>query len=215
VNNHEIEMRSRAAGVVPVLTIKNADDAVPLAEALIAGGLDVLEVTLRTEHALAAISKISSSGLDCVIGAGTILSEGDVDAARNAGATFLVTPGTPASLVPALLDYDGLVIPGAATATEALTLKEQGFDMLKFFPAEASGGAKFLKGVSGPMPELRFMPTGGVSQANMKDYLGLKNVVAVGGSWIAPSAEIEDKNWAAIEGRAHEAKRLAASYRMG
>lgn len=209
-----IEARSATAGVVPVLTVKSAAQAVPMAEALVAGGLDVLEVTLRTEEAVEAIELIAKSDVDCVIGAGTIISEGDVEAAHKAGAQFLVTPGTPASLVPALLNYDGLVFPGAATASEVMTLYDAGFDLQKFFPAEASGGAKFLKGVGGPLPQVRFMPTGGVNQQNMADYLALKNVVAIGGSWIAPPADIEAGNWAAITERAAEAKALAAAARQ-
>ena len=183
----QIEARALAAGVVPVLTVSDPSDAVPLAEALVAGGLDVLEITLRTGGAIEAIEQIAKSDVDCVIGAGTITSEGDVDAAHKAGSKFLVTPGTPSSLLPALLDYDGLVFPGAATISEAMTLYNSGFDLLKFFPAEASGGAKFIKGVSGPLPHIRFMPTGGINLENMSDYLSLKNVVAIGGSWIAPA----------------------------
>lgn len=203
-----IEARSAAAGIVPVLTINNAEHAVPLARSLVEGGLDVLEVTLRTPAAIEAIELISTSDINCIIGAGTIISEGDVEAVNKAGAEFLVTPGTPASLLPALLDYDGLVFPGASTASEVMTLYNAGFDLLKFFPAEASGGAKFLKGVGGPLPNVRFMPTGGINVNNMADYLSLKNVLAIGGTWIAPSDRIDAGDWSEINGRARAAKQL-------
>lgn len=209
MTNEEIEARAKATRIVPVLTIEKASLAVPLAKALIAGGLDVLEVTLRTEEALDAIGAIKQSGLNCVIGAGTIVSERDVAAAQKVGAQFLVTPGTPAALLPALLNYNGVVIPGAGTATEAMALYQAGFDLLKFFPAEASGGVKFLKGVGGPIPGVRFMPTGGINLANMADYLRLDNVLAIGGTWIAPASDIDGENWDIIEVRAREAYRLA------
>ena len=209
----EIETRAAAAGVVPVLTINDPAQAVPLAEALVAGGLDVLEVTLRTAGAIEAIENIAKSDIDCVLGAGTIISEGDIDAAHKAGAKFLVTPGTPESLLPALLDYDGLVFPGVATVSEAMTLYNAGFDLLKFFPAEASGGAKFLKGIFGPLPHIRFMPTGGVNLENMSDYLALDNIVAIGGTWIAPASSVDAGEWAAITQRAQHAKDRAIKAR--
>ena len=209
----EIETRAAAAGVVPVLTINDPAQAVPLAEALVAGGLDVLEVTLRTAGAIEAIENIAKSDIDCVLGAGTIISEGDIDAAHKAGAKFLVTPGTPESLLPALVDYDGLVFPGVATVSEAMTLYNAGFDLLKFFPAEASGGAKFLKGICGPLPHIRFMPTGGVNLENMSDYLALDNIAAIGGTWIAPASSVDAGEWAAITQRAQHAKDRAIKAR--
>ena len=211
MNNAEIEARAAAAGVVPVLTINNPDHAVPLAKALVAGGLDVLEVTLRTAGAIKAIENIVKSDVKCLIGVGTITSEGDVDAAQKAGAEFLVTPGTPASLLQALLDYDGLVFPGASTVSEVMALYNAGFDLLKFFPAQASGGAPFLKGVGGPLPNIRFMPTGGIKLDNMSDYLELKNVVAIGGTWIAPAASVDEQDWSGITERARIAKERATA----
>lgn len=201
--------RAARAGVVPVLTVDDARQAVPLAQALCAGGLDVLEVTLRTEAGLDAIAEIANADLDCVIGAGTILSASDVDAAAKAGAQFLVTPGTPAALVPSLQAFGGIVIPGISTVGEAMGLAAAGFDVLKFFPAEPAGGASFLKGLGGPLPDLTFMPTGGIRQDTMDAYLRLPNVVAVGGSWIASSGDIAAGAWDAITEKASSANQAA------
>ena len=209
----DLAHRARRAGIVPVLTVDKADRAVPLARALAAGGLDVMEITLRTAAALDAIEAIAQSDVDCIIGAGTILSQGDVDAACKAGASFLVTPGTPPSLVPALQAFDGVVIPGISTASEAMALCEAGFDLLKFFPAEAAGGAPFLKALAGPLPNITFMPTGGIRPDRMADYLALPNVTAVGGSWIAPASDLKSGNWTAIERRAREAYTAALQCR--
>lgn len=205
--------QARIAGVVPVLTIEDAGKAVDLAKALAAGGLNILEVTLRTEAAIDAISKIAKTDLDCIIGAGTILSEDDIDAAIGAGAQFLVTPGTPASLIPALHRCGRPVIPGVSTTTEAMTLYAAGFDTLKFFPAEAAGGAPALKSFHGPLADISFMPTGGVRPENLHAYLSLPNVVAVGGTWIAPAADIEEEEWDAIRDRAKAAYEAATASR--
>lgn len=215
IEKSELLERAGQAGVVPVLTIQNANDAVPLAEALCAGGLDVLEVTLRTDAALEAIHKIAASGIQCVIGAGTILGGKDVAAARDAGAEFLVSPGTPAALIPALQAFDGVSIPGVSTATEAMTLYDAGFDVQKFFPAEPAGGAPFLKGLAGPLPNVAFMPTGGIKLDTMGAYLSLKSVVAVGGSWIAPDDAIERGAWAQITDRARKANETATAAAAG
>ena len=209
LSKSDLIARAQQAGVVPVLTIEDAERAVPLAKALCAGGLDVLEVTLRTEAGLDAIKAIAESDVDCVIGAGTILSVEDVEAAAAYGAEFLVTPGTPAALVPALQAFEGIVIPGISTVGEAMTLAGAGFDVLKFFPAEPAGGAPFLKGLGGPLPDLRFMPTGGIKQDTMDAYLKLNNVVAVGGSWIATNSDIEAGDWAGITAKARSANLVA------
>ncbi|MGC6499053.1 MAG: bifunctional 4-hydroxy-2-oxoglutarate aldolase/2-dehydro-3-deoxy-phosphogluconate aldolase [Henriciella sp.] len=209
----ELLVRARKAGIVPVLTISDADKAVPLAKALIDGGLDVLEITLRTPAALEAIHEIASSGLDCIVGAGTIVTETDVQRAEASGAQFLVTPGTPAELVPALKSFSGPVIPGVATASEAMSRLNEGFDVQKFFPAEANGGAPALKALSGPLGQIQFMPTGGVSLDNMANYLSLKTVVAAGGSWLAPVEDIKAENWTAITTRARQAHEGAAVLR--
>lgn len=209
----ELMRRARHAGVVPVLTVDDAASAVSLARALTAGGLDVMEITLRTSAALDAISAIAASDVDCLIGAGTIVTEGDVDAAGKAGAQFLVTPGTPGSLVPSLLDYPGPVIPGVSTVGEAMTLHEAGFGVLKFFPAEPAGGAPFLKALAGPLPDIMFMPTGGIRPATFGAYLALPNVLAVGGSWIASAADMSAGHWADIEARARQAFDAASAIR--
>lgn len=209
----DLMRRARQAGVVPVLTVNDAAGAVPLARALAAGGLDVMEITLRTEAALEAIAAIAKSDVDCIIGAGTILTEGDVDAAGKAGAQFLVTPGTPASLIPSLLDYPGPVIPGVSTVGEAMTLHEAGFGVLKFFPAEPAGGAPFLKALAGPLPDMSFMPTGGIRLDTLGGYLALPNVLAVGGSWIASAADMSAGNWGDIEMRARQAFDAASAIR--
>jgi 2-dehydro-3-deoxyphosphogluconate aldolase/(4S)-4-hydroxy-2-oxoglutarate aldolase len=187
--------RMRACRIIPVITIKSLDQALPLANALIAGGADVLEVTLRTDCALDAIRQMADAGLDAFVGAGTITRPSDVDAAARAGAEFLVTPGTTETLRAALKSYDGAVFPGVATVSEALSLRDEGFAVQKFFPAEASGGAPFLKSIAAPVPDIQFMPTGGVNPQNARDYLSLPNVIAVGGSWIVPNDLIEAGKW--------------------
>ncbi len=191
----EILDRVRACKVVPVITIKNVDDALPLANALIAGGIDILEVTLRTDCALEAIRVMANAGLDALIGAGTITTAEDVVAARDAGAEFLVTPGTSPALIPALKAFGGPVFPGVASVSEALHLRDEGFYVQKFFPAEAAGGAAFLKSIASPISDISFMPTGGISAGNAAAYLKLPNVLAVGGSWIVPSDHVASGKW--------------------
>jgi len=203
--------RLKACGVVPVVTINEASHAIPLAQALVEGGLDVIEVTLRTACALEAIREIRQSALDITVGAGTILREGDVDAAQKAGADFLVTPAVSPQLVPALLDFDGLVLPGVSTPSEILSRIEEGFEVLKFFPAEQSGGVGFLKAISGPIPSATFMPTGGITPDTARHYLDLPNVVAIGGSWIAPQAVMASGDWQKIAALARTSSHLAQS----
>jgi 2-dehydro-3-deoxyphosphogluconate aldolase/(4S)-4-hydroxy-2-oxoglutarate aldolase len=200
--------RIRSCGVIPVLTIDKVSDAVPVTQALIDGGLDVIEVTLRTPVALEVISEIAGSGLNCFVGAGTITTDDDVDACVKAGAEFLVSPATPEYLVPALADFPGLVIPGASTPTEALSLYEKGFDHVKFFPAEAAGGIAMLKALSSPLPAISFMPTGGVSLKNLSEYLSLENVVAAGGSWLCTKEDLETSDWEAIHQKATKAAEI-------
>jgi 2-dehydro-3-deoxyphosphogluconate aldolase/(4S)-4-hydroxy-2-oxoglutarate aldolase len=172
--------------VIPVLTIERAQDAVTLARALVAGGLPVLEITLRTAAALDAVALIAKEVREAVVGVGTVTRPEDVLAAVHAGARYLVSPATTDSLAGALAKAVVPAIPGCATPTEAMLLAERGFTVLKFFPAEASGGTAWLKQIAAPLPQLRFCPTGGVDQANAAAYLALANVVAVGGSWPAP-----------------------------
>ena len=206
--------RIKNCGVIPVLTISEVEHAVPITKALIEGGLDVIEVTLRTPAALEVIHEIARSGLNCYVGAGTITTESDVEACQKAGAGFLVTPATPEYLIIELIEFPGLVIPGAAPPTEALNLYEKGFDHVKFFPAEAAGGAAMLKALSSPLPDISFMPTGGVSLKNLPDYLMLPNVVAAGGSWLCTNDDIQNEDWAAISAKARQASTLAGSIKL-
>jgi 2-dehydro-3-deoxyphosphogluconate aldolase/(4S)-4-hydroxy-2-oxoglutarate aldolase len=192
------------APVIPVLVLGDAAKARALAEALVAGGLPALEVTLRTPAALDCIRAMAEVE-GGIVGAGTLLTPEDVRAAKEAGATFGVSPGATDRLLQACADEDLPLLPGAATATEAMALLEKGYDMLKFFPAEASGGAPALKAIGAPIPQVAWCPTGGVSPANKAEYLGLPNVVCVGGSWIAPADLMEADDWAGIEALARAA----------
>ena len=185
------------APVIPVLVIRDAAHARPLAEALVAGGLPALEVTLRTPAALDAIRAMADVPGGHV-GAGTLILPDDVCAAKAAGAQFGVSPGATPALLEAS-EAEGLpLLPGAATASEAMALLERGYSMQKFFPAEASGGASALAAIGGPLPRIGFCPTGGIGAANAAQYLRLPNVVCVGGSWLAPRALVEAKSWAEI-----------------
>lgn len=196
------------APVIPVLTIRDAAVAVPLARALVAGGLPVIEVTLRTPAALEAIRAIARDVPDAVVGAGTITRTGDIQAATAAGSRFLVSPGTPPDLADALANLPVPVLPGCATVTEAMALAERGFAALKFFPAEPSGGAAFLKSLSGPLPGLVFCPTGGIDAAKAPSYLALGNVGAVGGSWVVPDDALASGDFARITDLAKAARAL-------
>ena len=197
------------APIEPVLVVKDASKARPLAEALVAGGLPALEVTLRTPAALEAIAEMAKVP-GGVVGAGTLITPADVRAAKAAGATFGVSPGATDELI-AACESEGLpLLAGAATASEAMRLLARGYDMLKFFPAEASGGAPALKALGGPLPQISFCPTGGVSPSNARSYLSLPNVLCAGGSWVAPTDLVERSDWAGIESIAKEAVQLAA-----
>ncbi len=195
------------APIVPVLVIHDVRHARPLAEALVAGGLPVLEVTLRTPAALEAISAMASvSGGH--VGAGTLITPEDVRAAKQAGASFGVSPGATDALLDACEAEDMPLLPGCATATEALRLLARGYDMLKFFPAEASGGAPAVKAIGAPLPQITFCPTGGISLTNAKSYLSLSNVLCAGGSWVAPNDLIQAGKWSEIEALAKAASLL-------
>ena len=196
--------------VIPVLTIERAADAVPLARALVAGGLPVIEVTLRTRAALEAIRAIAAEVPDCVVGVGTVLRAADVTAAIGAGAKYLVSPGTPSELAAALADVGIPVLPGCATVSEAMALSARGFKVLMFFPDEASGGTAWLKSIAAPLPELKFCPTGGIDSRNIATYLACPNVLAVGGSWVAPKDAIASGDFARITQLAREASALRA-----
>jgi 2-dehydro-3-deoxyphosphogluconate aldolase/(4S)-4-hydroxy-2-oxoglutarate aldolase len=195
------------APIIPVLVVDDAAHARPLAEALVAGGLPALEVTLRTPAALDVIREMAKVK-GGVVGAGTLLTPADVQAAKEAGATFGVSPGSTDKLLDACEEADLPLLPGAATATEAMRLLERGYTMLKFFPAEASGGAPALKAIGAPIPQISFCPTGGVSMKNANDYLSLPNVLCAGGSWVAPKDAVEAGDWSRIEALAREAAAL-------
>jgi 2-dehydro-3-deoxyphosphogluconate aldolase/(4S)-4-hydroxy-2-oxoglutarate aldolase len=181
----------KRAPVIPVLTVHGPDDAVPLAQALVEGGLPVLEVTLRTEGALKAIEAIAHAVPDAIVGAGTVLSASQVEEARSAGSRFLVSPGSTLKLAEAAAHAQVSLLPGVATASEAMAMAELGFHILKFFPAEPAGGVAYLKSLSAPLPHLVFCPTGGIDEAKAKSYLALPNVVCVGGSWITPADAVK------------------------
>jgi len=195
------------APIVPVLVIHNVEDARPLAEALIAGGLPVLEVTLRTPAALGAIREMAKVP-GGIVGAGTLVTPEDVQAAKEAGAKFGVSPGATNALLAASEAATLPLLPGAATASEAMRLLERGYDMLKFFPAEASGGAPALKALGAPLPQITFCPTGGISVTNAPTYLSLMNVLCAGGSWVASPDLVKAKKWDKIEQLAKEASLL-------
>lgn len=195
--------------VVPVVTIARTQDAVPLAQALLAGGISVIEVTLRTPAALDAVRAILAEVPDMIVGVGTIIRPLDVTHAIEAGADFLVSPGAPLQLAQALADAPVPVLPGCATVSEAMTLAALGFAVLKFFPAEPSGGIAWLKAVAEPLPDLRFCPTGGINGENAAAYLEQRNVLAVGGSWIAPAQAIAAGDFAGITARARAAAALS------
>jgi len=197
----------RLAPVVPVLVIEDAATARPLAEALVAGGLPVLEVTLRTPAALEAIAAMSEVE-GGVVGAGTVLGRTDAEAAIARGARFAVSPGATDMLLTACAELDLPILPGAATATEAMALLERGYTTAKFFPAEAAGGAPALKAIGAPLPQLTFCPTGGIGPDNAADYLALSNTVCVGGSWVAPADLIAKGDWDAIVALARAAASL-------
>lgn len=197
--------------VMPVLVIDNIAAAVPLARALVAGGLKAMEITLRTPVALAAIAAVAKEVEDAVVGAGTVLNKIDFKAAVEAGSKFIVSPGTTMELLDVARTSDIPLLPGATTPSEIMSLREEGFNILKFFPAEQSGGASYLKALSSPLAGTLFCPTGGVSLANARDYLSLPNVVCVGGSWVAPKALVDMGDWEGITKLAREAVALVAT----
>ena len=198
----------RHAPVIPVLTVEGAGDAVPLATALVAGGLPLLEVTLRTEGALKAITAMAKQVPGAIVGAGTIRTADQAKAAVDAGATFLVSPGATPQVIAAVQKLGVPFLPGCATASEAMRLAEEGFRFLKFFPAEAAGGVNYLNSLAAPLADLRFCPTGGIDADKAKAYLALPNVVCVGGSWITPAAALKAGDWATVTRLSLEAGKL-------
>ncbi|MEV0095222.1 bifunctional 4-hydroxy-2-oxoglutarate aldolase/2-dehydro-3-deoxy-phosphogluconate aldolase [Streptomyces sp. NPDC050738] len=196
------------APVVPVVVIDDAADAVPLARALVAGGLPAIEVTLRTDAALDAIRAIAAEVPDAVVGAGTVISPANVEAAVGAGARFLVSPGWTDALLSAMRGAGVPFLPGVSTTSEVVALLERGVTEMKFFPAEAAGGVPYLKSLGGPLPQARFCPTGGVGLPSAPSYLALPNVGCVGGTWMLPADAIAARDWGRVESLAREAAAL-------
>lgn len=198
----------RKVGVVPVLTIDRLDQAVPLARALVDGGLNVLEITLRTGEALQAIREMVRAVPGATVGAGTVLTPDQGAAAMANGARFLVSPGMTPRLIEAASAWPVPFLPGVATASEAMALADMGYRVLKFFPAEPAGGTAALKALGAPLADLAFCPTGGIDAAKARSYLALPNVVAVGGSWVAPAGAVASGDWAGITALARQASQL-------
>ncbi|MFD4833784.1 bifunctional 4-hydroxy-2-oxoglutarate aldolase/2-dehydro-3-deoxy-phosphogluconate aldolase [Streptomyces uncialis] len=196
------------APVVPVVVVQDAADAVPLARALVAGGLPAIEVTLRTPAALDAIRAIAAEVPGAVVGAGTVISADQVGQVVDAGARFLVSPGWTGRLLDAMRGSGVPFLPGVSTTSEVVALLEQGVTDMKFFPAEAAGGTPYLKSLAGPLPQARFCPTGGVTAASAPSYLALPNVACVGGSWMLPASAIAARDWERVRSLAAEAAAL-------
>jgi 2-dehydro-3-deoxyphosphogluconate aldolase/(4S)-4-hydroxy-2-oxoglutarate aldolase len=198
----------RSGCVIPVLTIERLEDAVPLARALVAGGVRVLEVTLRTPVAIPSAKAIIADVPEAVVGIGTILNAADLARAEDIGARFGISPGATPELLKAAAASALPFAPGIATASELMQALAHGFNLVKFFPAEPSGGIKALRALAGPFPDARFCPTGGIGEANAAAWLAEPNVVAVGGSWLCPAADIRSGNWAGITAMCNRAMKL-------
>ena len=199
----------RQGPVVPVIVVNDAAVAVDLAHALVAGGIRTLEITLRTKAALAAMRRIRDEVPDALVGAGTVRTRAHLEAALDAGAQFGISPGLTHELAAAARASGVPFIPGIATPSEAMQAQDEGFNVLKLFPAEAVGGVKLLKSLAGPLPDLRFCPTGGIDLKSAPNYLALPNVLCVGGSWLTPDDAIAARDWDRITALAREASELA------
>ena len=197
----------RAARLVAVLTIQHVADAVPLARALVAGGVRTLEITLRTPAGADAAAAVAEAVPEAVVGLGTVLTVRDLELTKRLGLPFAFSPGATPELLDAARALSVPFVPGIATASELIAARERGFDVVKLFPAEQLGGVGALRALGGPFPSTLFNPTGGVTETNMRDYLALPNVVAVGGSWLAPAKDVAAGDWAAITARAERAIR--------
>lgn len=194
--------------VIPVIVLNDPAHAVPMAQALVAGGVRVLEVTLRTPQGLSCIEAIARAVPEAIVGAGTVRSAGDAQACANAGARFAVSPGYTSALGRACQELRLPLLPGVATSGEIMAAQADGFNELKFFPAVQAGGSAMLKAWQGPFGDVRFCPTGGISQGNAREFLALKNVVCVGGSWLVPVEAMEQGDWSRITALAREAVAL-------
>ena len=198
----------KLAPVIPVITIERVEDAVPLARALVSGGLRLLEITLRTEAGQDAAAAVVAEVPDAVVGIGTVLTPQDLARSRELGARFALSPGATPELLDAAAESDLPFMPGVATASELMMALARGFDTVKFFPAVPAGGTAALTALAGPFPQARFCPTGGVSEENAADWLALPNVVVVGGSWLTPAGEVRAGVWDRIMERARRATAL-------
>lgn len=198
-----------SASVIPVMVIEREADAIPMAEALVAGGIKVLEITLRTPCALAAIKAISEAVPEAHVGAGTVCNGDDFSAAVDAGARFIVSPGQSDVLFDKSITSNTPLLPGAVTATEVMRAAQAGFKVLKFFPASTSGGAAAIKAFSGPFSGISFVPTGGIGPKNLLEYLQLSNVQAAGGSWMLPKDKVQSGDWHAVTQLSREASELS------
>jgi 2-dehydro-3-deoxyphosphogluconate aldolase/(4S)-4-hydroxy-2-oxoglutarate aldolase len=196
------------ARVIPVVVIEQIEDAVPLATALVNGGLNVLEITLRTPVAIKAITEMKQALPQTIIGSGTVIDIETMQASLDAGVDFMVSPGTNAELLEAVAQNSAPLLPGAATPSEVMNLLNKGFDALKFFPAVAAGGVNMLKSIGGPLPQVTFCPTGGINLNNAPEFLALPNVACVGGTWMLDKKLIADKNWSEITRLAEQASNL-------
>ncbi|MBT2676154.1 bifunctional 4-hydroxy-2-oxoglutarate aldolase/2-dehydro-3-deoxy-phosphogluconate aldolase [Streptomyces sp. ISL-14] len=203
------------APVVPVVVIEDASDAVPLARALVTGGLPAIEVTLRTPAALDAIREIAGAVPEAVVGAGTVITPAQVTQSVAAGARFLVSPGWTDVLLGAMRASGVPFLPGVSTTSEVVALLERGVREMKFFPAQAAGGAAYLRSLAGPLPQARFCPTGGIGPATAPDYLALPNVACVGGSWMLPADAVAARDWGRVEALAREAAGLRTDSAQG
>lgn len=203
-----IEAILSSAPVVPVVVIDNLDDAAPLAKALYAGGLRALEITLRTPVAAEAVKLMKQAVPEAFVGTGTVVDKATFDASVEAGADFMVSPGVTDELIAHAKSTDIPFLPGAATPSEVMRLASHGFKFLKFFPAEAAGGAPMLKSIGGPLPHVKFCPTGGITLESAPKYLSLSNVVCVGGTWMVDKQLIANKDWQAIEALAKQASQI-------
>ena len=207
-NQVGLEAALKLAPVVPVMVIDNVEDAVPLARALVKGGLPVLEITLRTPKAMECIRAIVAEVEGAIVGSGTVLSPEQLQDSYKAGCKFAVSPGSTGKLLGAAEDYDIALLPGGVTASECMALLEWGYAIQKFFPAEPAGGIAYLSSLASPLPQVCFCPTGGITPEKAPGYLKLSNVVTIGGSWMAPKKLVAAKDWAAIEALAREAASL-------
>jgi len=204
-----VEQVMASATVIPVMVIENLEYAVPLAQALVEGGLKVLEITLRTPVALDAIRAIRAQLPDAIVGAGTVINEETLNLSVEAGAEFIVSPGFTPELIDAAFEKKVPILPGVNSPSEVMTLLNKGITAMKFFPAQAAGGAAMLKPIGGPLPQVTFCPTGGVNRDNAREYLQLNNVACVWGSWMAPAALVAEQRWDEIRTAASEAAALA------